>query len=268
MLEDLMSELAERAERELSEIVSRYGEAEAEVVRAFFSTPHTTEEYLDVVLRQAGREIHTAYQMTRALRMLDALEDTVERHELYDQIEHIEDEVRHYSLLAELAEQLAGRKLSHAELFKYWVFAVYDPTVPRERLYNPLLPEANAGLDFGKALMDHFGWEYGRALTRLAEGGGGGAFAEATRHSADDFQRAFAEVMGKIYHDEVGHGPLQVHGYAQTRVQSAEQLEDDKHWLAQFMSHHLRLRNEIYRYPLSPERLAAIDSGATRAAPA
>jgi hypothetical protein len=254
-----MSELAERAERELSEIVSRYGDAEAEVVRAFFSQPHTTEEYLDVVCRQAGREIHTAYQMTRALRMLDEVESTVSRDDLYEQMEHMTDEVRHYSLLADLAEEVAGRKLGRDQLLKYWVFAVYDPTIPHDRLYNDNLPEANAALDFGKELMDRLGWEHFRTLTRLSEGGGGGAFIEATRHSADAFQRRFAEVMGRIYKDEVGHGPGLVREYAQARVQSAEQLEEDKRSLARFMSHHLRLRNEIYRYPLSEERLAAID---------
>ncbi len=254
-----MTELAERAERELSEIVSRYGGAEGEVVRAFFTQPHTTEEYLDVCLRQAGREIHTAYQMHRGLEMLEGLEDTATREDLYEQMEHITDEVRHYSLLAELAEELAGKKLGR-ELLKYWVFAVYDPTVPRNRLYNEHLPEANAALDFGKELMDHFGWEYGKSLTRLAEGGGGGAFVEATHHDADAFQRRFSQVMGRIYQDEVGHGPGMVREYAMSRVKSGEQLEEDKQWLAQFMSHHLRLRNEIYRYPLSPARLAEIDS--------
>jgi hypothetical protein len=263
-----MSELAERAERELSEIVTRYGNAEAEVVRAFFSQPHTTEEYLDVVCRQAGREIHTAYQMTRALRMLDEVENTVSRDDLYEQMEHMTDEVRHYSLLADLAEEVAGHKLGRDQLLKYWVFAVYDPTVPRERLYNDNLPEANAALDFGKELMDHFGWEHGKSLTRLSEGGGGGAFMEATRHSADAFQRRFAEVMGRIYQDEVGHGPGAVREYAHSRVESTEQLEEDKRWLAKFMSHHLRLRNEIYRYPLSEKRLAEIDSLQAETAPA
>jgi hypothetical protein len=255
-----MSELAERANRELMEIVTRYGEAEAEVVRAFFAQPRTPDEYLDVVCRQAGREIHTAYQMTRALRMLDEIESSVGREELYEQMEHMTDEVRHYSLLAELAEEVAGRKLGRDTLLKYWVFAVFDPTIPRERLYNEHLPEANAALDFGKQLMDRYGWERGKSLTRLSEGGGGGAFLEATRHSADAFQRRFAEVMGRIYQDEVGHGPGMVREYADTRVTSESQLEEDKLWLSKFMSHHLRLRNEIYRYPLSEERLIEIDS--------
>ncbi|MBM2812739.1 MAG: hypothetical protein HW416_3498, partial [Chloroflexi bacterium] len=110
-----MADLAVRAERELREIVARYAAAEGEVVRSFFAAPHSQEEYLDAVLRQAGREIHSAYQMTRALRMLDELESSVSRDALYDQMERITDEVKHYSILADLAEELAGRKLGREE---------------------------------------------------------------------------------------------------------------------------------------------------------
>lgn len=254
-------ELAERAEHELTELVTRYAAAEAEVVRTFFASPRTDEEYLDVVLRQAGREAHTALQMTRALRMLDDMERTVTRHALRDQMERQADEIKHYTLLADLAEELAGKKLSREELLKYWVFAVYDPVLPRERMYNPNLPEANAALDFNKRLIEQFGWERGRPLTRLAEGGGGGAFVEAMLHRADAFQERFADAMGEIYVDEVGHGPEQIHDYASTRIKSGEQLEEDKRWLTEFLQHHLRVRNEIFRNAMTPERMAAIDRG-------
>jgi hypothetical protein len=243
------------------EIVTRYAAAEAEVVRAFFSQPHTPEEYLDVVLRQAGREAHPALQMTRALRMLDEMERTIDRHELRHQMEHMADEIKHYTLMADLAEELVGHKLPREELLKYWVFALYDPMLPRERMYNDLLPEANAALDFNRRLIEEFGWERGRPLTRLAEGGGGGAFVEATLHHADHFQQRFGETMGEIYKDEVGHGPGQIHDYAWTRIQSAEQLEGEERWLTEFLQHHLRIRNEIFRYPLSKERMEAIDRG-------
>jgi hypothetical protein len=256
-----MSELAEQAERELTELVTRYAAAEAEVVRAFYASPRTDDEYLDVVLRQAGREAHTALQMTRALRMLEEMERTVDRHALRDQMERQADEIKHYTIMADLAELLAGRKLFREELLKYWVFAVYDPMLPRERMYNPHLPEANAALDFNRRLIEELGWERGRPLTRLAEGGGGGAFVEATLHRADDFQRRFADAMAEIYEDEKGHGPEQIHEYALHRIKSVEQLEEEKRWLTEFLQHHLRVRNEIWRYALSAERMAAIDRG-------
>lgn len=254
-----MTDLAERAAQELTDLVSAYSAGEAEVVRAFFSRPHTPDEYLDVVLRQAGREIHTSYQMTRALVMLDQVEAGVDRYALLDQMERMADEFKHYTLLAEVAEDLAGHKLSRTELLKYWVFAVYDPMMPRERMYNPLLPEANAALDYGKALLEHYGWERGKALTRLAEGGGGGAFAEAARHHADAFQERFARAMGEIYEDEVTHGPRRIREFASTQIETSEQLQEDKRWLTGFLRHHLRVRNEIYRHPLPRERLAEID---------
>src|SRR5207248_683333 len=155
---------------------------------------------------QAGREIHAAYQMTRGLRMLDELEDSVDRYALYDQMERMADEVKHYCLIADIAGEIAGRKLG-PDLLKYWFFAVFDPMVPTEKLYNPRLPEANRYLEVSRELMEAFGWDRGRPLTRMAEGGGGGAFEEAARHGANPFEVRFADVMGRIFADEVHHGP-------------------------------------------------------------
>lgn len=122
--------LSDRAQGELRQIVTHYSAAEAEVVREFLSRPHEVDEYLDVLLRQAGREIHAAYSMTRALRMLENLEDSMDRYALYDQMERMTDEVKHYCLIADIAEEIAGRKLGQQDLLKYWVFAVFDPMVP------------------------------------------------------------------------------------------------------------------------------------------
>ncbi|HEY3115973.1 MAG TPA: hypothetical protein VGK54_04455 [Chloroflexota bacterium] len=252
--------LSDRAQSELRQIVTHYSAAEAEVVREFLSRPHEADEYLDVLLRQAGREIHAACSMTRALRMLDNLEDSVDRYALYDQMERMADEVKHYCLIADIAEEIAGRKLGQQELLKYWVFAVYDPMVPEDKLYNPRLPEANRYLGVSRELMDKIGWDRGRPLTRMAEGGGGGAFEEAARHGSNPFEVRFAEVMGRIFADEVHHGPETVAGYVEHFVHSDSDLDEAKLWLTRFLSQHLRIRNEIYHNPLSPDRLAAIDT--------
>lgn len=253
--------MAERAERELRAIVARYAAAEAEVVREFFAHPHTPDEYLDVVLRQAGREIHPSYQCTRALYMVEHLEESVSRYALHDQVERIAEEIGHYIIMAELAEELAGRKLGREELLKYWVYAVYDPLVSDDKFYNRLLPAANRQIEVTRELMDYFGWDRGRPLTRLGEGGGGGAFAEAARHGADDFQQRFAAGMGRILSEEIEHGPNQVQGYVATFVRGEQDLAEAKHWLTRFLSQHARVRNEMYIYPLSSVRLAAIDAG-------
>lgn len=112
--------------------------------------------------------------------------------------------------------------------------------------------------------MEKFGWDRGRPLTRMAEGGGGGAFEEAARHGSNPFEVRFAEVMGRIFADEVHHGPETVADYVEHFVHSESDLAEAKHWLTRFLAQHLRVRNEIYLTPLSAERLAAIDSAKLR----
>lgn len=53
----LTTTLAERAAKELAAILAQFAAGEAEVVRAYFGQPHSSEENLDVLLRQMGREI-------------------------------------------------------------------------------------------------------------------------------------------------------------------------------------------------------------------
>ena len=63
-----MSELAERAERELNSILASYAAGEAEVVREFFAAPRTREQQADMVRRQMGREIFCVGWLERAVR--------------------------------------------------------------------------------------------------------------------------------------------------------------------------------------------------------
>lgn len=139
-----MGELSQRAAAELHAIVSQYAAGEAEVVRAYFAQTHTTEEHLDALTRQMGREIQTASWMYSAVRQLDELEATVDRHAFAELLEQIAEETQHYVILADLAEWLAGRKLSRDELLRYEVYARWEPDAPAAKRVNPLLPRRRA----------------------------------------------------------------------------------------------------------------------------
>ena len=256
-----MTALAERAERELNTILARYAAGEAEVVRSFFAQEHTKDEYADMLRRQMGRELFVADWLERAVRQSAELERSVDRHDFVELIEQIADEVSHYAVLADLAEWLLGRKLSPEEAREYKVYAVYDPELPLERQYNPRLPEANLMIDLLRRLRTEYPADFTDAVMRLTEGGGGGAFEEASRLSGDEFRERFAKAMGAIVEDEIEHGPLRVRGFAQTRVRDESDLTLALRLIEEFMVQHLRMRNEIYGCPLSEERLAAIGRG-------
>ena len=256
-----MESLAERAEARLLALIARYAAGEAEVVRAYFAQEHTREEHLDTLLRQMGRELQTSRWLHRAVLMEAELERTVDRHRFADFLEQIADEVKHYVLLADLAEWLADRKLGAEELRQYEIYAVYDPALPPEQQQHPRLPEATAMIALVRDAHATHGPAFAHAVLRLSEGGGGGAFVAASELGGDEYRERLAAAMRAIVRDEMGHGPGRVRAFVQEWVHDEDTLARTEALLAAYMAQHLRLRNEIWRYPLSPERLAAIDRG-------
>src|SRR5438270_5201365 len=89
--------------------------------------------------------------------------------------QHIAEEVKHYTLVADVAEWLAGRPLTAAEAREYEVCgAASDDSLLRERQANPRLPEANAMLELRWRFRTEHPGEFSDAVMRLKEGRGGG----------------------------------------------------------------------------------------------
>ena len=188
------------------------------------------------------------------------LEQGVERHEFAKYLREQAEEVEHYVLLADIAEWLAGGALPADRLLGYEVVARYDPELRESLLYNPRMPEAGRNVDVGRAIVDALGRERALELMHLAEGGGGGAFVECAKLAGDEFRDRLGAAMRKILQDEMGHGPARVEPYVEEWIHTEDELHSDLHWLAAFMMAHFRVRNEIWGYPLSEERIAEIAS--------
>lgn len=257
----MSTELKQRAKARLRSIIDQYTSGEAEVVRAFFSRSRTRDEYLDMTLRQMGREAIAAHWLHRLGPMGDRLEHGVGRWELYWGLQHMADEIKHFALLADVAEWVAGRKLSGEEMRRYEAHPFWEEGIPDKYLHPPLLPEAARMVEVTRELMEKSDRKFLKEVVELTEGGGGGAFIEASRAQADEFQRRYAEAMTKIVADELRHGPEKVDGFVEEHVTTEADLTRAADALIAFMAQHLRLRNEIYGFPLPEERLAAIARG-------
>jgi hypothetical protein len=254
--------LAERAERELSDVLGQYTAGEAEVVRTFFARPHPREEYLDVLRRQMGRELFPVNRLAGAARLVPELERSVERHRFVALLTHIAEEVRHYTLVADVAEWLAGRPLTAAEAREYEICgAASDDSLLREQQGNPRLPEANAMVELRWRLRTEHPTEFSDAVMQLTDGGGGAAFLEGSRLSGDEFRERYAAAMRAIAAEELEHGPRRVPRFVAQHVKSEADRVLATRLLREAMAQHLRVRNELFAYPLPPERLAAIDRG-------
>src|SRR4029079_7105086 len=88
--------VGQRAVAELRRIISKYSDAEAEVVRAYFSELHSTEEHIEVMLKQMGREIQVRNWIERVVPMARDLEQGVERHDFVKYLREQAEEVEHY----------------------------------------------------------------------------------------------------------------------------------------------------------------------------
>jgi len=252
-------DIKQKAEQALTEILQRYSSGEGAVVRAFFSRPRSKEEYLEVLLRQTGREVQVAHMLDRIAAMGRELENGVDRWDLYRRVEQVADELKHHALLADLAEWLVGHKLDASLLRKYEVHAFHDEGVDDRYMHNPLLPESGRMVDVSRELAATIPPHILSGAKTISEGGGGQAFLQASKLNGDEFQRRFAKVMGEIAGDELQHGPEQVHAFVQQQVHTEEDLDLACRALTAIMRQHLRLRNEIYSHPLSEEELASYD---------
>ena len=251
------TDIKARAEASLRSVLERYSSGEGAVVTAFFSKPRTKNECLEVLLRQIGREVQVAHQLDPLPQMGRDLERGVDRWTMFHKAEQVADELKHHALLADLAEWLTGRKLGADELRKYEVNAWWDESVDDYYLHNPHLPEAARMVDVTRELADKLEPRFLAGLVKVSEGGGGQAFLVASKLDGDEFQRRFATVMGDIAEDELQHGPEQIAGFVQREVHRQEDLDRAAWGLTAIMAQHLRLRNEIYGYPLSEEELAS-----------
>jgi hypothetical protein len=257
-----MDDLRQQAAQDLRAVIEKYSAGEAEVVRAYFAWEHTDDDHIEVLLKQMGREIQGRQGIADVVGpMARELERGVDRRDYVAYLRHTAEEAEHYALLANIAEWLAGGKLDPdrllgSEVIPHDALGV-DPTVPA----NPRLPEASRNANVGKEIIASLGAERGRALLHLAEGGGGGAFVECAKLQGTEFKDRLGAAMRKIAHDEFDHGPGRVDGYVRQWITSPDQIAIDCQALGAFMLAHLRVRNEIWNYPLSEERILQIERG-------
>ena len=149
--------VVERRIGEVLQRVSRYWAGEAEVATTFFSRPHSGDEHLPWLKSQMVREL--AWPDGRITRLLEAfkkVERDLDRHEVHRLFQTAEEEYSHYLVLADIAEEAAGRRLE-----------------PEELLYKDL-PEWK-GLD--KVRTREAVWD--NAVSGFHEGGGLGIYHAA-----------------------------------------------------------------------------------------
>ena len=244
----------------------RWWAGEAEIVRIYFSNPRTREDDLHWLKLQAARELGTVERLLEALPDdLAGIETAVGRDSFEASARAVYEEARHYRLLADIMEQIAGERPDPRELLAL-------SGCQRERTGHPDLPAMTAEIEVTRRLQETYG-ELAEVALGFSEGAGAAIFYMGNRllefpytsYSGGAVEKAIAEAMGVIFHDEMRHGPVHIPHIARA-IRTDEDLETARLIVTEKAVAHLRLRNETFGYPLTEARMAEIDAG-TRVEP-
>lgn len=224
---------------ELVNLAAPFWAGEAEIVRAYCERLRSVDRDLFWLRAQAFKE-------TWHLRLLppDQQEEywqhgTVANHpEGAEGVARLDEEMKHFRLIAELIETRLGRPIRRDDMLE----------LPEEtRLQDLRAP-----------------WRAGNVLERLVvdftEGGGGAMCLALARLDGNDFDRRVAAAFQTIHDDEIHHGPGQIHLVARNAHSDADWEHSQEIVLAVGVQR-LRMRNEMFSFPLTPERLTEIGTG-------
>ena len=215
---------------------------------------------------QGFKEYSAIKPLIAALRALYADVDRgISRHDYAELTDKLADETKHARLVMDLIEELSGKKIMPRDLT--WL--------PEDRR----LARVRAGYSKSFARLLHGSGKIGsgeirrkdeeleRAAITLTEGGGGALYRVCSRLKNRGMECKIADVFREILTDEIGHRDSG--GRALGRL-----IKSEKSYLraaaivARVSGQRLRMRNEQFGCPVSPEELAAMEARISRSAPA
>lgn len=238
--------------RRLVALSAPYWAGEMEVVRTYFHSPLRTRERDILWLRRqcfkemwgsgVGDRDRGLFQWRAAYlaNIFDGIDRSVDRHAVLRVIDDLRTEFSHYCLFADIYDVLSDTKLDPAQL-EGWPA---DDELTRLRYacrdrYKLAGDLAVASTEGGYGAMYAVGMELG---------GMGGINARIAR------------ACEQVYADEIGHARHGLVGLARQEL-PATQWEELAEAITAVLRQRLRMRNEQFSYPVSPERLRALDAG-------
>ncbi len=242
----------QRESEELAELGKRYWAGEAEIVSAFFERPHTKEEHLRWLRLQVYKEMYGSGLLAnpggiilglveRLWEQHAKLESQVGREEFLHTSLVLHQEFSHYAMFADLLEELSGEKINFQALPKY-------QTSEDRKLQEVRSHCRETAGDLGEAAID------------FTEGGRSAIFWVGMKLTGDPFLEKVAGVCAQVFTDELEH---QEHGAGEV-PQAAKTPEDwqrVRDMVSAICRQRLRMRNEMFGFPVSEERLQEIAEG-------
>lgn len=241
--------------KRLVDLAAPYWAGEAEVVGTYFqSDARTTESDLVWLRRQCFKEIWGSgvgdkkkglFQGPVAYLsdVFDKIDREVDRHTVLDVIDDLRTEFAHYCLFADIHDWLDAQS--------------------SEKL-NPHLLVGWAADDELARIRYAYREQRGRLgyfAVRFTEGGYCSMYAAGMRLAGSgELNDRIAHACQQVYNDEIGHMRAGYVGLAKQQLAAAE-WEEIATMVRKILLQRLHMRNEQFSYPLSAERIQAIDAG-------
>jgi rubrerythrin len=252
--------MANRFAQRLTKLASAYGNAESEVVDAFFAMPRRKKDHLRWLKAQGFKEYSAIKPILQALNKLYRnIDNGVSRHDYAELTEKLADETKHARLVMDLLQEITGKKITPHDLT--WL--------PQDRKLAKMragYSKSYAGLLHGSEKvtareMRRKDEELERAAITLTEGGGGALYRVCGMLKKGGVEEKIAVVFRQILQDEVKHKDSGARSL-EALVKNKASFRRAAQIICEVSGQRLRMRNEQFGFPLSEGEMKALNESA------
>lgn len=246
-----------RYQQRLARLARAYRDAEARVVAAFFKQAHEPGDHLRWLKAQAYKE-HSAIRplLANLDKLYPELDRTVDRRDFEETIAKLADETRHSRLVIGLAEALAGKKMTPADL--PWLPEDRKLARVRARYSKTVATLLHGNGRIARKEIQRGDEQIERAALTLTEGGGGALYRVCSRLSKPGIERKIARVFKDIMRDEQEHQDAGARALARL-IRNEAGFRKAARIIAVVSRQRLRMRNEQFGFPLTAAEIEALD---------
>lgn len=231
-------------ELELIRTALPYWETEAKIVRRFFKRRPSREEHIFWLRAQLWKELHPVdgyfsglhRELMRLAEIFPLVDREIDRHQYSFQLEQMLQEFNHYLVMADILEELLGRKVSPEDTIQ--------------------LPEEKKLQEVRKRYTEAS--EIERAAVLFTEGGGAAMFREGRKVKGGSLERKIAKAMDLIYRDEKDHF-REAARQAARLIRNEKDLEKMKQAIREISLQRVRMRNEMFKEPLTEKEISPLE---------
>ena len=224
-----------------------YWEAEAEITRRFFASPPSKDAHIFYLKAQLWKELNPVdgyfnglhRELANLVEQFPKIDKEIDRHDYLSLFNQLIQEFNHYVVLADILEHLLGRPISVADTVQ----------LAEEKKLGAV---RRGYAEQGDPVL--------KAAVRLTEGGGARMFREGAKITGGALEDMTAEAMRVIYEDEKDHVE-DAAADAETVIESAEDFERMNGALRAISLQRVRMRNEMFGYPMDEAEIEAFIAG-------